>query len=97
VRNEITKFGANPTSFESLIADLKITDLVPQNLKRFLVLLSLASHVEGCVLHSLWMEAKAYLICFLGINLNHSFAYKSNDAHALNIGVAFVRQNAYST
>jgi hypothetical protein len=31
------------------------------------------------------MEAKAYLICFLGINLNHSFTYKSDDAHALNL------------
>jgi hypothetical protein len=45
----------------------------------------------------LWMEAKAYLICFLGINLNHSFTYKSDDAHALNLRAAFVGHKAYST
>jgi hypothetical protein len=31
------------------------------------------------------MEAKAYLICFLGININHSFTYQPDDAHASSL------------
>jgi hypothetical protein len=31
------------------------------------------------------MEAKVYPICFLGINLNHSFTYQPDEAHASSL------------
>jgi hypothetical protein len=49
VRNEITEFGSNPTTFESLITGLNVTGLVPQNPDRLLVLLFLRfTHCGVC-------------------------------------------------
>jgi hypothetical protein len=57
----LSSLGVNPTSFESLIIDLNITGVVPQNFGQ--ISFFFASHVEVCVLHSLifLIVAKAFL------------------------------------
>ena len=50
MRNEVTKFGANPTTFESLIADLKITNFSVAKVRQ--ISCFFASHVVVCVLYS---------------------------------------------
>ena len=59
------KFEAIPTMFESLIVGLKMLGFVPKNLDRFLVLLFITA-----VAFSLRMEARVFLACLLGNNLN---------------------------
>ena len=86
-KNELTKFCYNPTMFEPLITGLKITGLVPLNLDRFPVLLFLCiTHcgvcstlstllIEAAVAFSLRMEARVFLIYFLGNNFKYCVAF----------------------
>ena len=62
MRNELTKFGANPTMFEPPITGLKMTGSEPPNLDRFpFSFFFLSSHVVVCVFCSLPSHSSSYL------------------------------------
>jgi len=62
VRNELTKFGTNPTTFEPPITGLKMTGSEPPNLDKFpFSFFFLSSHVVVCVFCSLPSHSSSYL------------------------------------
>jgi len=64
VRNELTKFGASPTTFEPPITGLKMTGSAPPNLDRFpFSFFFLSSHVVVCVFCSLPSHNSSSSLC----------------------------------